>query len=204
MKGDKGNDCLLSVDGTDFRIPERGRRFYSHKFKKSALRYEVALCILTGDIVWINGLYESGIWNDLMIFQNALQSELGENERVEADDGYVGAHPEYVKCPAGIGNLEETERMQQRLRNRQETINERFKNFECLNVVWRHAIVFHGRAFTAVAIILQLTINNGEKFLLLVIEILPMRMMELLKMEIATMAHNKERQHRKTEMATLI
>ena len=118
---------------------------------------------MTGDIVWINGPYEPGMWNDLMIFQNALQSELGENERVEADDGYVGAHPEYVKCPAGIGNLEETERMQQRLRNRQETINERFKNFECLNVVWRHEIIFHGRAFTAVAIILQLTINNGEK-----------------------------------------
>ena len=33
FKNDKGNDCLVSVDGTDFRIAEQGRLFYFHKFK---------------------------------------------------------------------------------------------------------------------------------------------------------------------------
>ena len=47
-KEDKGNDCLISINGTDFRVAESGRAFYSFKFKKSALRYEIGLCILTG------------------------------------------------------------------------------------------------------------------------------------------------------------
>ena len=68
FKKDKGNDCLVTVDGTDFRIAEHGRPFFSHKYKKSGLRYEVALCILTGDVVWINGPYECGMWPDISIF----------------------------------------------------------------------------------------------------------------------------------------
>jgi hypothetical protein len=162
FKLDIANDCLISVDGTDFRIPELGKKFYSWKYRKSGLRYEVALCILTGDIVWINGPYEAGIWNDISIFRDSLVSNLEPNERVEADDGYLGEHPQHVKCPAGIGNLKITEYMQQRVRNRQETINERFKNFEILKQVFRHDIILHGDVFRAIAVILQLTINAGE------------------------------------------
>jgi hypothetical protein len=163
LKGDKGNDCLLSVDGTDFRIPEHGRTFYSHKFKKSGLRYEVGLCILTGDCVWVNGPYECGMWNDVMIFRNSIKSNLGENERVEADDGYLGEAPHFVKCPKSIGNDIDCERMQQYVRNRQETINKRFKNWFILKDVFRHELSSHGDVFRCIAIITQLQINGGEK-----------------------------------------
>jgi hypothetical protein len=55
--GDVGNDCMLSVDGTDFRVAKSYEKpLYSYKFKKSGLRYEVALCIKTGDICWTAGL----------------------------------------------------------------------------------------------------------------------------------------------------
>ena len=54
---DKGNDCLTTCDGTDFQIAEQGKAIYGHKFKKSGLQYEVCLCILTGDIVWVTGLW---------------------------------------------------------------------------------------------------------------------------------------------------
>ncbi len=43
-EGDMGNDCLMSIDGTDFRVPQtvtaiRGNAFASHKYAgKSALR----------------------------------------------------------------------------------------------------------------------------------------------------------------------
>ena len=67
--GDIGRDCLLLVDGTDFRIAMGYRKpFWSHKFKKSGLRYEVGLCILTGDICWWSGPYAPGNWNDMGIF----------------------------------------------------------------------------------------------------------------------------------------
>ena len=144
FKKDKGNDCLTTVDGTDFRIGEQGKLFYSFKYKKSGLRYEVALCIATGDIVWVNGPYECGMWNDPKIFRDSLLSHLAPAERIEADDGYIGEHPRYVKCPRGFANPAETLFMQQRVRNRQEAVNKRFKQW-------------------AIAVMTQLAINNGEQ-----------------------------------------
>ena len=135
------------MDGTDFRIAEHGRKLYSHKFKKSGLRYEVALCILSGEIVWINGPYEPGLWSDITIFRNALKSNLEQNERVEADDGYVGEAPLKVKCPKSFANPKETERMQARVRSRQETVNRRFKDWGIIKQVFSHDIPSHGDFF---------------------------------------------------------
>jgi hypothetical protein len=53
---DVDNDCLMSVDGTHFRIPQKGAAkkgnpFGSHKYAgKSALRYELGVDILMG--IW--------------------------------------------------------------------------------------------------------------------------------------------------------
>ena len=55
----------MSVDGTYFRISKEGQALYRHKFKKSGLRYEVAIYIMTGDIVWYNGTYEYSICSDI-------------------------------------------------------------------------------------------------------------------------------------------
>ena len=98
-----------------------------------------------------------------MIFRDALLSYLADNERVEADDGYIGEHPQRVKCPRGLCNLPETEAMQQRVRNRQETVNKRYKDWGCFAQTWRHNIMYHGEAFRFVSVVLQLTINSGEK-----------------------------------------
>ncbi len=71
--GDVGNNCLLSVDGTDFRAAKSYEKpYYSYKFKKLGFLYEVALCIKTGDICWWAGPYLPGIRNDNMIFQDGL------------------------------------------------------------------------------------------------------------------------------------
>ena len=126
------------------------------------MRYEVCLCILTGDIVWINGPYNAGRWPDINIFRDSLLSHLGENERVEADDGYIGEAPQYVKCPKSFVNPTETEFMQQRCRNRQETVNKRFKQWGILKQRYRHDIVAHGEAFRAVVVLTQMIINNNE------------------------------------------
>ena len=56
----------MTVDGTDFCIPQngtaaRGNAFVSHKYAgKSALRYELGVSILGGDLVWIQGPYPAG------------------------------------------------------------------------------------------------------------------------------------------------
>jgi hypothetical protein len=127
-----------------------------------ALRYEVTLCILTGELVWINGPYEPGIWNDLVVFRNALLSELDEGERVEADDGNRGESPRYVKCPSSIGSHEECEKEVAFVRRRQETINNRFKQWGILKQVYRGDLAKHGNAFRVCAFVTQLSIENGE------------------------------------------
>ena len=76
FEGDTGNDCLMSVDGTDFRIAASYKKsLYSYKFKKSALRYEVGICIKTGKICWWNGPFLLGDENDDMIFQQGLAQD---------------------------------------------------------------------------------------------------------------------------------
>ncbi len=153
----------MSIDGTDFRIQEKGRKFYSFKFKKSALRYEVALCILTGDICWISGPYAPGIWNDLDIFRSSLATFLEPFERVEADDGYVGEAPFKVKCPKSLAIPKEQLAMMNRVRSRQETVNCRFKQWRILHDVYRGDLSMHRDVFASIAVIAQLAINNGEK-----------------------------------------
>ena len=99
---DVGNDCLVTVDGTDFRIERQtgnGKSWYSHKFHGSGLRYEVGVSILEGNIVWINGPYPCGDYPDISIFRLSLLNFLENGERVEADDGYIGEAPKYIKCP---------------------------------------------------------------------------------------------------------
>ena len=95
---------MLSVDGTDFRLAMGySKPFYSHKFKKSWVRYEVGLCIKTGDICWWNGPYEPGIWKDEMIFKDGLVSLLEYGERCETDGGYRGSAPGMLNVPREFG-----------------------------------------------------------------------------------------------------
>ena len=58
--------------------------------------------------MWIDGPYEAGNWLDLEIFRNSLKSHIEYGERVEADDGYLGEAPEFIKCPASFTNPKET------------------------------------------------------------------------------------------------
>ena len=86
----------------------------------------------------MNGPYEPGMYNDDMIFDDALAGELEEGERVEADDGYKNHAPEHVRCPACIANPTEREKMQSRVRGRHETGNRRFKQCEVLREEYHH------------------------------------------------------------------
>ena len=158
----------MTVDGTDFRIPQqgeakRGNAFASHKYGgKSALRYELGVSILGGDLVWIQGPYPAGKFTDISIFCKVLSNFLDPGERVEADKGYEG-HPDKIKCPSNPANPPENKAMQGRVRARHETLNGRLKAWGILSQVYRHDILRHGDVFRACAIVTQLAINDGEK-----------------------------------------
>jgi hypothetical protein len=60
----------MTIDGTAFWIPqhgaaERGNAFASQKYAgKLALRYKLGIDILAGNLVWIQGPYPAGKYND--------------------------------------------------------------------------------------------------------------------------------------------
>ena len=85
-------------------------------------------------------------------------------ERVEADDGYAGKSTAKVKCPAGGSNPTANKEMQSRVRSRHETLNGRLKIWEILKQTYRHEVVTHGDMFRAVAVIVQLEIDNNQNF----------------------------------------
>jgi hypothetical protein len=163
LRKDVGARCKISVDGTDFRLQQQHpvKEFYSYKFKGSAYRYEVALCIRTGDIVWINGPFKPGLFNDLMIFRKGLKLKLSTaGEKVQADGGYPGERATVI-----IPNERDTNqlrKLKKQVRARQEHVNRRFKQFECLQQRFRHPLYKHKSCFWAVVVLTQLAIENNE------------------------------------------
>jgi hypothetical protein len=157
----------MTVDGTDFRVPQKGtatkgNAFASHKYAgKSALRYKLGMSILGGGLVWIQGPYLTGKYNDIAIFKKVLRHFLDPGEQVKADKGYVG-HLDKIKYPQNVGNTAEKWAMQGRVRVRHKTLNWRLKNWGILSQVYRHNIMWHGNVFRACAVVTQLTIENGE------------------------------------------
>lgn len=160
---DRGKTCKVTVDGTDFRIQQQhpfSKKWYSYKFRGPAVRYEVAVCIQTGEIVWINGPYPPGRWNDVTIFKHKLIHLLSPGEKVEADDGYRG-YPNKIRTP-GMFFSQSDLRSKSRARGRHETVNKRFKQWGCLKQVFRHGVNDHYLVFASVAVCTQLCIENGE------------------------------------------
>ena len=160
FRGDTGNDAVLSVNGTDFLMAMYYKKaFYSFKFKKMGLRYEVGINIKTGDICWWHGPFPPGLYNDDMIFKDALLKSLGKGERVEADSGY--------KPSAPVANIPEytvpsRRYMAAKVRSRHETFNRRFKQFKILKEAYRHDILDHQAVFSAVVVMTQLAFENGD------------------------------------------
>ena len=79
--------------GRPSELLNTGRRFPTTNSMKSRLRYEVAICILTGDNVLINGPFTCERWNDIQNFRNSLMSYLSVGKRVKADYGYIEEAP---------------------------------------------------------------------------------------------------------------
>jgi len=151
----------MSVDGTDFLIPQKGATFASHKYAgKSALRYELGVDILAGNLVWIQGPYPAGKYNDITIFDEVLRHFLEPGERVEPDKGYRG-HMDKVKGP-GNDLTTKNSKMQGRVRAPHETLNGRLKNWGILSQVFRHFILWHGMVLRECGVVTQLMIANGE------------------------------------------
>ena len=160
---------MISVDCTDCKVSKIAgadfRSFKSHKFKEPELRYEVALCIKTGFIVWVMGPFACGDWPDVSCFRFAVKGLLEVGERVEADDGYVGEDPTTAKVPGSMAHSQDDSALLVRslVRRRHETANKRFKQFNAIANIFTRHVSKHALFAHSVINIVQIGIMHGEK-----------------------------------------
>jgi hypothetical protein len=154
--------CSISVDGIDFKTQEPypfNSKWMSHKYKGAALKYEVAISIYSGDIVWVYGPHR-GSKHDLSIFREKLKFLLDDGEMVEADKGYVG-EPDHIRSKYDYATREERKE-KDRIRNRHEACNRRFRFWSILKQEYRHDIIKHGHVMRAIVSMTQMAIDNGS------------------------------------------
>ena len=117
----------------------------------------MAVCIKTGNIVWIHGPFVAST-DDLSMFRFRLRDMLTIGEKVMGDRGYRGDSK--VVTPYDAKNCLH-KRAMAALRSRHETVNRRFKTFGALQQRFRHNPLKHHMFFRAAAVLIQLGHENG-------------------------------------------
>ena len=140
-----GDDIwILTVDGTHVWLYKPGHpkfsqdsEYYSHKFNKAGINYELGIAIATGKLVWMNGPYKAGN-NDLKIFTRCgLKEKLLElMKKAIGDRGYAGHH-EVISIP-NRKDSREVKLFKSRALKRHETFNGMTKTFGILRERFRH------------------------------------------------------------------
>jgi hypothetical protein len=123
------------------------------------MRYELAIGIHTGWIVWVNGPFPAGEFSDLNIARRCLVHFLHENEFYIADGGYRDGN-QWSVTPSGRHSYKD--RQMAVVRSRHETINARLKEWNILAVMFRHPLEKHSMVFRAVANITQLGLQTDR------------------------------------------
>jgi hypothetical protein len=159
--GYNGSICLTSVDSVDFRILEPlpfDKKWMSHKFKGAGLRYEIGICLQTGDVVWFNGPFPCGSYNDRLIARDhGLDLSLDAGKMYVADGSYKDGLV-HAETPSGRNTNDDW--MKSIAHARHEMLNSRFKLFGILRNTFRHDIHKHGIVIGAVASITQVVIEE--------------------------------------------
>lgn len=154
----------VSVDCTDCPIEEPrpfDRKWFSQKSKSAGVKYEVAIDVLTGNVVWVNGPFKASK-SDVTIFREGLKNLLPEGKLVVGDKALRG-EPESASVPNHLDHPDVAE-LKKRIRARQETFFARVKTFKVFREKFRHKPVMdmHQACFEAVAVVVQYGIENGS------------------------------------------
>ena len=155
---------FLTVVGVHCRIYEPtpfSSGWYSHKFNKAALTYEVAIYVRNGHICWVFGGFRAGV-SDLKMTRWGLHCELPPNEKVIADKGYNGEPDRFITPP--LDDNHPMGRYLKLIMARHEVINKRIKDWGAMSGIWRHGWESHVVAFEAVTQLIQIKMENGDPF----------------------------------------
>jgi hypothetical protein len=165
-----GNDIwAIAVDGVHFQTEEiahptqpKDPAIYSYKYNCAGFIYEFAVALATSDLVWMNGPFEAGTYNDAAIFKKkGLKDKLiSTGKKAIADGGYRG-YPKIVSTPNSYDS-DEVKLFKSRARQRNEKFNGTMKTFECLSSRFRHSKERLQCCVEAVAVVVQCMMELGE------------------------------------------
>jgi hypothetical protein len=124
----------------------------SQKINGAGLKYEVGVCIQTGDSVWVNEPFKAGKWNDIKLYRRDMKKALCQGEMVEADRGYRG--DETVRCPDTVFS-----RADKRAKSKARA---RHTIFCAPSSFFHHDRDLHQFVFDAVAVNTHICFENGS------------------------------------------
>jgi len=134
-------------------------RYYSHKFKKPGLNYEIGISIYENKVVWCRGP-NTAQQNDFAVYEEELRSKIPITRVIIGDKGYRG-DADRISTPNPRAESLELRKFKGRVRARHESFNSRLKNFRALDSRFRHGIEAHKDVFEAILVICQIQLENG-------------------------------------------
>ena len=160
---------ICTVDGTHCQINEpvhptwnKNTKYYSHKFKRAAVNYEIAIATFENKIVWVRGPIPAGK-HDIRVFREELINKIPANRRALGDRGYRG-EPAKISAPNPADDAE-LRKFRARAMSRHEIFNGRLKNYRILDVRFRHGEAKHKKTFEAVVVICIYQMELGNPLL---------------------------------------
>jgi DDE superfamily endonuclease len=163
-----------SCDGTQVPTNEprdpvmrRNPKNYAYKNNVAGLNYQIVLSLWTNKI-WYANAGDPGSTHDMTAIRAEFIDMVPEGCRVIADDGYTGRSEREKRIFSVRNTLDDKEvkDFKANAKARQEQLNKRLKDYDCLRKKFRHGVDKHRKCFAAVLVLVQYAIEdtsvNGE------------------------------------------
>lgn len=164
---DWGSDIwIITVDGTHCWIEEpqhpdwsQDRTYYSHKYNKAGVNYELGIAIAAPRLVWMNGPFRAGK-SDAKIFRDkGLREKLRSiGKKAIGDRGYNGYKDECSTFNAH--DCRGVRKFKSRALKRHENFNNMTKRFDCISGRFRHGVDQFATFFEAICVICQYQLED--------------------------------------------
>jgi hypothetical protein len=143
-------------------------RFYSHKYGKAGLNYELGILLSESKLVWMNGPFMAGGNDKSVLTKKGLKKKLKAiKKKGIGDAGYFGQQG-VIACP-NPHNDKKVAKFKSRALKRHETFNGRTKLFDCLSGRFRHSVDRFKNCFEAVCVIVFIIMFGIIIFVILIV-----------------------------------
>ena len=164
---DWGKDIwIVTVDGTHCWIEEpthpdwsQDRKYYSHKYNKAGVNYELGIAIASNRLVWMNGPFRAGMSDSKIFKKKGLRDTLNAiGKKAIGDRGYNGYPKECSTYNAH--DCRAVRKFKSRALKRHENFNGMTKRFGCLSGRFRHGVDQFATCFEAICVLCQYQIED--------------------------------------------